>query len=315
MRKNRVRAACYGGTTSYGAWVSITDPIVAQLLARAGFEWLLLDMEHGPITMSGLPGLVNAVRAMDAEPFVRAAWNTSAAIQVALDCGASGIMIPMINSENDARRAVADVRFSPLGERSRGGSRAAIAFQTDNPTYFREANDEVLLMAQIETAASIANLNEIAAVPGVDCLFVGPNDLAASYGFEYAAAWKAFTGVYAAAIEAVPVIARHHGKIPGILAATPEMAKQCVAFGYTLVGVGSDTSMLVDAARRYHDGAAKPYIRAGRDSASPFGYMRPMTAEDDFDQAAADEVVGDVGDQPVTPGELNEEDETTGGEH
>ena len=256
MRPNLVRSACYDGTVSYGGWVSISDPISAQILARAGFEWILVDMEHGPISVGELPGLVNAIRASDAEPFVRAAWNTSAAIQVALDTGVSGIMIPMINTADDAESAVGDVRFSPLGERSRGGTRAALSFQTDSATYFRDANDQVLLMAQIETALAIDNLEEIAAVPGVDCLFVGPNDLAASYGSEYAQAWKAFTGVYKAAIESVPIVAKRHGKIPGILAASPEMAKQCVALGYTLVGVGSDTGMLAGAAKRFHDEAA-----------------------------------------------------------
>jgi 4-hydroxy-2-oxoheptanedioate aldolase len=250
MRANAVRAACAAGQVSIGSWISLTDPLAAQVLANSGFAWLVIDMEHGPVPMAALGGLINAVRTTAAEPFVRAAWNTSAAIQVALDCGAAGIMVPMVNSAADARRAVDDVRFSPLGARSRGGIRAALSFATSPAEYLRAANDEVLLMVQIETAASIDALDDIAAVPGVDVLFVGPNDLAASYGLEYPAAWDAPGPAYAAAIDAVPAAAARHGKIPGILAGSPAMAKECIARGYRLVGCGSDATMLWDAARR-----------------------------------------------------------------
>jgi 4-hydroxy-2-oxoheptanedioate aldolase len=250
MRKNLVRAACYAGEPSIGTFVSIADPVSAQIFAHSNYAWLVIDMEHGPVPMAALGGIINAIRATSTEPFVRAQWNTSAAIQVALDHGASGVMVPMVNSAGDAQRAVDDVRFSPLGARSRGGVRVALSFDTDNTTYFREANDEVLLMAQIETAAAIENLDAIAAVEGIDCLFVGPNDLAASYGLEYPAAWQIEGGPYAAAIDAVPAAAARHGKIAGILAASPAMANECIERGYRLVGSGTDATMLWEAARR-----------------------------------------------------------------
>ena len=106
MRKNAVRAACYRGEVSVGSFVAIADPVSAQILARSGYAWLVIDMEHGPIALESLGAIVNAIRATSAEPFVRAAWNTSAAIQVALDYGASGVMVPMVNTAGDARRAV-----------------------------------------------------------------------------------------------------------------------------------------------------------------------------------------------------------------
>jgi 4-hydroxy-2-oxoheptanedioate aldolase len=250
VRKNVVRAAAYAGEASIGAFVAIADPVSAQIYARSGYAWLVIDMEHGPVPMSALGAIVNAIRTTATEPFVRAAWNTSAAIQVALDHGASGVMVPMVNTAGDARSAVKDVRFSPLGGRSRGGVRVALSFETDAPTYFREANDQVLLLAQIETAQSIENIDAIAAVAGIDCLFVGPNDLAASYGLEYPAAWQGQAGPYAAAIDAVPAAAARHGKIAGILATSPAMANECIARGYVLVGCGSDTTTLWEAARR-----------------------------------------------------------------
>jgi len=250
MRRNLVRAACYAGQPSIGTFVAISDPVSAQIFAHSEYAWLVIDMEHGPVPPAALGGIINAIRATSTEPFVRAQWNTSAAIQVALDYGASGIMVPMINTAADALRAVDDVRFSPLGARSRGGVRVGLSFDTDSATYFREANAELLLMAQIETAASIANLDAIAAVDGVDCLFVGPNDLAASYGLEYPAAWQDAGSSYQAAIDAVPAAAARYGKIAGILAATPAMANECIARGYTLVGCGTDATMLWEAARR-----------------------------------------------------------------
>jgi 2-keto-3-deoxy-L-rhamnonate aldolase RhmA len=250
VRKNLVRAACYAGDVSIGTFVSISDPVSAQIFAHSNYAWLVIDMEHGPVPMAALGGIINAIRATATEPFVRAQWNTSAAIQVALDHGASGVMVPMVNTADDARSAVGDVRFSPLGARSRGGVRVGLSFDTDSPTYFREANDEVLLMAQIETAEAIENLDEIAALAGIDCLFVGPNDLAASYGLEYPAAWQGKSGGYAAAIDAVPAAAKRHGKIAGILAGSPAMANECIERGYTLVGSGTDATMLWEAARR-----------------------------------------------------------------
>ena len=143
MRKNLVRAACYSGEVSIGTFVSIADPVSAQIFAHSNFAWLVIDMEHGPVPMAALSGIINAIRATATEPFVRAQWNTSAAIQVALDHGASGVMVPMVNSAADAQRAVDDVRFSPLGARSRGGVKVALSVDTDSATYFRTANDEV----------------------------------------------------------------------------------------------------------------------------------------------------------------------------
>jgi 2-keto-3-deoxy-L-rhamnonate aldolase RhmA len=250
VRRNPVKAACAAGAVRVGSFVNTNDPLVAQIMAQAGFDWLLVDMEHGPVPISALQAMVAALRGTAAEPFVRASWNASTPIQTALDCGVSGIMIPMINTRADAESAVRDTRFWPLGERSRGGVRHAVSFETDAATYYARANDEVLVMAQIETATAIANLEEIAAVVGIDCLFVGPNDLASTYDLAYPAAWELRSGAYRDAVVSVPAIARKHGKFAGILAASTAMANECFELGYTLVGVGNDATILGAAARR-----------------------------------------------------------------
>jgi 4-hydroxy-2-oxoheptanedioate aldolase len=250
MRQNLVKRACREGRVQVGSFITTNDPLCAQIMANSGFEWVLVDMEHGPVPISALQTAVTAIRTTATEPFVRAAWNASAAIQTALDSGVSGIMIPMINTRADAESAVRDTRYFPLGERSRGGIRQVLSFQTDTPGYVAEANDAVLVMAQIETAEGIANLEEIAAVDGIDCLFVGPNDLASTYGVAFPGSWDDKSTAYAAALAAVPKVARKHGKFAGIQVISPAMANECIALGYTLVGVGADAAFLWSAARR-----------------------------------------------------------------
>jgi 4-hydroxy-2-oxoheptanedioate aldolase len=250
VRVNAVKQACLAGRVQIGSFLNTNDALCALIMAQAGFDWLLVDMEHGPVPITALQAMVSALRGTAAEPFVRAQWNASAPIQTALDCGASGVMVPMINSRADAEAAVRDTRYWPLGERSRGGVRHAASFATDAGTYFARANDEVLVMAQIETRTAMANLDEIASVEGIDCLFVGPNDLASTYGLAYPAAWDAPAGPYREAIASVPGIARAHGKIAGIQAASAAMARTCIELGYTLVSVGSEATLLADAARR-----------------------------------------------------------------
>jgi 2-keto-3-deoxy-L-rhamnonate aldolase RhmA len=159
-------------------------------------------------------------------------------------------MVPMVNSRADAEAVVRDARYLPLGERSRGPLRGVLSFETDFAGYCAAANDEILVMAQIETAEAVKNLEEIAAVDGIDCLFVGPNDLASTYGVSFPQAWDAKGGDYYDAIAAVPQVARKYGKIPGIQAISPAMANECIALGYTLVGVGADAGFLWATARR-----------------------------------------------------------------
>jgi 4-hydroxy-2-oxoheptanedioate aldolase len=250
MRENAVKRGALAGRAQIGSLISTSDPVNAQIMANSGFEWVMVDMEHGPVPLAALQTAVAVIRTTSTEPFVRVAWNTSAAIQTALDCGVSGIMIPMIDTREQAEAAVRDARYGPLGERSRGGILPGFSFATDSATYRERANDEVLMIAQIETVDAIRNLDGIAAVEGLDCLFVGPYDLAATYGVHAQRTWADKTSAYFQAIAAVPARAREHGKIPGIQAADPAMANECVALGFTVIGVGGDASLLHAAARR-----------------------------------------------------------------
>jgi 4-hydroxy-2-oxoheptanedioate aldolase len=251
MRTNTVIDNHRAGRVSVGAFVNFNDPLSAQIVANAGFDWVLVDMEHGPVPLSALGPAVTAIRTTAAEPFVRAPWNTSAAIQTALDCGPSGIMVPMVSTAELARAVVRDCYYPPRGERSRGGMRGPLSFQAESTTYFAQADDAIFVMAQIETVQAIENLEDIAAVEGIDCLFVGPADLGASYGFDYPAKWAPdMSGPYADAIARVVEVARRFKKSAGFQAASTAIANDCIARGFDVVGMSSDVGMLAATARR-----------------------------------------------------------------
>jgi 4-hydroxy-2-oxoheptanedioate aldolase len=248
MRENPLKKRLAAGETVVGMWLSLSEPLAAEALASLGWDWLLVDMEHGPIPLGPAAAMVTAIRAGGSVPFVRPAWNESSQIQRVLDLGAYGIVVPVVNTADDARAVVRDARFFPLGERSRGGVRANLAFATDGNTYGARANDEVLVYVQIETELGVSNADEIASVEGVDGLFVGPNDLAAAGGKAWPDVWDTDAG-YMEMIADVPRVAARYGKTAGILARDPVMATRLIAMGYRFVGVSSDVQVLMSAAR------------------------------------------------------------------
>ena len=258
MQTNTVRARMLAGDVVTGAWCMMSDMLPAEILGHAGFDWLVIDMEHGPIALSEMQSIVMAIRTTPATAIVRVPWNDSASVQPVLDSGPSGILVPMVNTVDDARNVVRDARFLPLGERSRGGIRTPLAYGTDAGTYFERANAETVVMIQIETAEAVRNADAIAAIEGIDCLFVGPNDLASTYGENYPAAWDALDGAYGDAIRAIPAVARRHGKAAGILANSAAMGRRCVEMGYTVVGIAADITLLALAARAEYTAFTAP---------------------------------------------------------
>ena len=217
-------------------------------MAAAGFDWLMVDTEHGPITGNAVINLITACRAAGVVPFVRVTWNESSLIQQALDMGAYGALVPVVNTRKEAKAAVADAKYPPLGNRSCGGIRAPIAFGTDMTQYKPRANDETMLMVQIETPESVENADDIAGVDGVDLLFVGPNDLALTMG-EWPMNWAKMSDKYKDAIARIPKVAKKHGKHAGIQIHDAAFANDCVALGYQLVGYSGDSGMLAKAAK------------------------------------------------------------------
>jgi 2-keto-3-deoxy-L-rhamnonate aldolase RhmA len=225
-----------------GLWVNLTHHAIAEVLADSGFDWLLLDMEHAPNDLANVAQQLLALRGTPTTPIVRVPIHDMAWIKRALDTGAPNLMVPNIRSAAEAREAVAWSRFPPEGLRGVAGSTRAGNW-TRHKDYMARANDEVGLILQIESREALADLDAICRVPGVDAVFIGPSDLAASLGHRGQAG---HSDVQAAIAEAIRT-ARATGRAVGILAADGK-ADAYFAHGATLVGVGTDLHLIVAAA-------------------------------------------------------------------
>ncbi len=164
-----------------GTWCMIPEPLTAEALGHAGFDWVLVDMQHGGMDYETALNMIRAIDTTPASPIVRVPWNDPGIIGRALDAGALGIVIPMIQTPGDAKRAGDACLYPPLGRRSFGPVRVGMR---DGPRYFIDANERIAVIPMIETPEALANVEEIAAVPGVDALFVGPFDLSIALGLQ-----------------------------------------------------------------------------------------------------------------------------------
>lgn len=174
-----LKARWTAGDVTLGAWCMIPEPLTAEALGRAGFDWVLVDMQHGCMDYETALNMIRAIDLTPAAPIVRVPWNDPGIIGRVLDAGALGVVIPMIQTAGDAKRAVEACLYPPKGRRSFGPVRAGMR---DGPGYFLEANSRVAVIPMIETPEALASVEEIAAVPGVDALFVGPFDLSIALG-------------------------------------------------------------------------------------------------------------------------------------
>lgn len=240
---NRFKARLRAGEPQTGLWVTIPDPSVVEALAGAGFDWIALDTEHTPVEVSAMLPLLQAAAPYPTECVVRPYVNDTALIKRHLDQGAQTILLPYIQSRAEAEAAVAAVRYAPAGVRGvAGGMRAARYGRVKN--YVARADAEICLILQAETARALERLDEIATVPGVDAIFIGPADLAASMGYPGQASHPAVRAAILGAIERLKGLA-----VPsGILATDPAFARDCIAAGTLFTAVGVDMSLLVGAA-------------------------------------------------------------------
>jgi 4-hydroxy-2-oxoheptanedioate aldolase len=162
-----------------GGWLSFTDPACVEILANTGFDFLVIDAEHSPITIETMRTLVIAAKGSPTGLLVRVPWNDPVIIKPIIDLGVDGILVPMVNSGDEARRAVAACKYPPLGIRSVGAWRASDYYRDDD-AYVNRANDDIVVMVQIEHIDGVNAVDDIVNTPGLDAMFVGPSDLAAS---------------------------------------------------------------------------------------------------------------------------------------
>ena len=231
---------------SFGAWCVIPGGFTAQILAHAGFDWLCIDMQHGLIGYTEMRAMVQAVRFTGVPVLVRVSANGDGEIMRALDLGADGVIVPLVNTAAEAEAAVGACRYPPAGIRSWGPSGASIgreSFTTE------AANRDVVCLVMIETRQGVANADEIAAVAGLDGVYVGPNDLGLSLGLPPLLIDHG--PLLTEAIGGVAEVCQRHGVVAGIAVYEPDAAaavEKWQAFGYTLFGLPSDSLLLRRAA-------------------------------------------------------------------
>lgn len=227
-----------------GSWVMSASPIVAEAMGTAGFDWAVVDMEHTPIDLMGLVHLLQAVGNTPMVPVVRVPWNDTVFVKRVLDAGAKTLMFPFVQNADEARRAVAATRYPPEGVRGMAGMSRASRFGT-TPDYLRTANREICAVLQLETPEAIARLEEIAAVPGVDALFVGPGDLSGVMGHVGELTHPEVMALMESAARRAHALGMPIGTVGG----TPETVARYHAIGYDYVAVASDLGLLMRSAQ------------------------------------------------------------------
>lgn len=232
-----------------GLWVDLADSYSAEILATLGFDWLLLDGEHGPNDVRSLLSQLQAIAPYEAQgishPIIRPVEGSPAVIKQMLDIGAQTLLIPMVDTKEEAELMVKAVTYPPKGIRGVGSyvARAAKWGQIDG--YTKKASDEICLLIQVETAQGVNNLAEIAAVEGIDGIFIGPADLSASLGYIGEPTHPEVQRAIAQAFQTI----KASGKAAGILYADVDEAKKYLAMGFDFVAVGVDTALLVQGGR------------------------------------------------------------------
>lgn len=245
---NSFKRDLLAGKKLIGCWSSLSSAITTEVLGVAGFDWILLDGEHSPNDMATYIPQLMALKDSKSAPVVRPTSNNSVELKRLLDAGFYNFLIPFVESAEQAGNAVSATRYPPQGIRGVSVSQRSNRYGTV-PDYFKSINDHVCVMVQIESRAGVAAAREIAAVDGVDCVFVGPSDLAAGLGH----LGNAGHPEVQAAIAAVFADAKACGKPTGILAPVEADARRYMEMGATFVGVGSDLGVFRAATQALHD--------------------------------------------------------------
>ena len=247
---NKVKEKLKKGEYSIGSWIQLPEPAVAEIMAGAGFEWLVVDMEHGSINIETLPDLFRAMEKYGCIPFVRLPENNATIIKQVLDAGARGLVVPMINSRDDVEKLLKAAKYPPQGMRSVGFSRANL-YGAEFDDYLKKINKEVVITVQIEHIEGVEQVEEIFSVPGIDAYIIGPYDLSSSMNltgqFDHIHFKKAIRKVFNSA--------KHHNIAPGIHVVQSRIGelKQRVREGYSFIAYSVDSVFLNTICRQSMD--------------------------------------------------------------
>lgn len=266
MRVNTVKHQLRADVPQVGTWLSLASPLAARFMARSGFRWLTLDIEHSPADWETAASIFGVVADAGCVPLARVPAISLENAKRALDAGAFGIVFPMCNSREEAEEAVAVCKYPPLGRRSVGGGSHVLNFGTNSTEYFHRANDEILVIVQAEHYLAVENCDAIFSVPGLDGMFIGPNDLLASMG--RTPAMEVDEPEFVEALRVLRETAVKHGIAPGIHVGTPEQANRRIAEGFRFIAVSSELGFMLSAAHQ----AVRDCVGEDQATAGPVKY-------------------------------------------
>ncbi|MET4101531.1 4-hydroxy-2-oxoheptanedioate aldolase [Roseovarius sp. MBR-78] len=252
--ENRLKSALARGETLYGCWAGFAAPYPTEVLAEAGFDWLVIDAEHAPNDLGAISAQLGVLRGAETQAVVRLPMGETWAIKQVLDAGAQTLLIPMVESADQARALVRAMRYPPEGVRGSGAALARASRFSGIADYIPTANAQMCLLVQVESRAGLAALDDILTVEGVDGVFIGPSDLAADMGYLGDATAPEVQDAIRDALARIAAA----GRAPGILALDPETAGRYRDWGARFLAVGIDVVLLAQAARalvaRWRDG-------------------------------------------------------------
>ncbi len=243
MRENKALSAWRENRQTIGGWLSLANTHTAEIMGGLGFDWLCIDLQHGLLDYQDLTHMLPAISTGDTTPLVRVPWNEPYEIMKALDAGAYGVIVPMVNNREEAELAVAACRYPPDGNRSFGPIRAAVY---GGRGYAAEANGQIACIAMIETAEGIEKLDEIVSTPGLDGVYIGPSDLALALGLSPIGDNE--DPRHAETVLRIRDACRENGVAAGIHTSSVEFTRRYLDLGFNLVTLGSDARFMAKAA-------------------------------------------------------------------
>ena len=261
---NRFKAALDSGRPQFGLWLGIPDNTIAEMMAGAGFDWLLIDHEHGPYELRDIMSHLQAMAPYDVAPIVRPVDDNPALLKKLCDIGVQSFIVPMIDTAEQAANVVAAVKYPPSGRRGLGTSMARASKWNTIPGYLENANENICVIVQAETTTAIKNLEAIANVEGIDGVFIGPSDLSASMGHTGNVSHPEVIEAVSNGIRTI----RSASKYAGLLCLDSTQVAHYTDCGANFVGVGVDTLLIGNAARQL----AAQFCSSDGSSSSPAGY-------------------------------------------
>jgi len=245
MRENKALAAWRRDEQTIGCWLSLANSYSAEAIANLGFDWVCIDLQHGIIDYTDMVQMLPAISTTQTTPIVRVPWNEPYEIMKALDAGAYGVIVPMVNNREEALQAVAACRYPPDGNRSFGPIRASLYA---GKGYAQEANDQLACLAMIETKEGIENLEEIVSTPGLNGVYIGPADLALAMGLDVMGDQP--QEEHLDMVKHIQAACKRHGIACGIHTSSLKYAQKYLALGLNYVTLGSDSGHMVKHAAK-----------------------------------------------------------------